>query len=446
MENICSMPYVLWEQGGQQPQNRQHQLMWMYLRQIFIDKATEEEKEAVLRSGTHPGDGWAKTARDEVFANFSPPTTVALLCEYELQAERTDAVFLLVSYLYRGIRLLGLDAPPLILHPDSECSQITEMECNNRLVWACFFFDRYVANGIEKNMYEIEGPEVAVVAQRLDLPALSILAIHLWTKARNFQENAGPHARIWEVASEYRQVNNQLYWLQGNMHKFFRLAPQGFDGQQSAGVLGAVFALHLYIETALIQQMRASFDNVDYPLRAAFKNSPPDFQEYIHGSCCLHASLITKKFHKAMSHTLSGEQGIFDDTFCTKAIVEATRVHIISTTSKFFSKEEVDSASNYIQIGLDFLRNYARCGKNTRRIYVMTYFPPLDASADNCSYVNSFSYVAYMGIGTLFQDSGCRPRVIIVIRETTRGYTIGGAELFGLTVKDLIQRTEYRML
>lgn len=116
-------------------------------------------------------------------------------------------VFVLVSFLYRVIRLHGLDNPdPLPASPDQSVLRQRDME--NRLVWACYFIDLFTATGVDKNacwkgtipniplplinhpntpqhppsengLLEVEELGVVPFIQNLDLSALLILVVRL---------------------------------------------------------------------------------------------------------------------------------------------------------------------------------------------------------------------------------------------------------------------------
>ena len=115
-------------------------------------------------------------------------------------------VFILVAFLYRLIRLLGLDDPrPL---PDNATpAMMIERESEHRVVWACFFIDLFMSTAGPKNMNwrehmpniplpradisflvppsprfylsAIDDSGVAPVIQDLDISALAVLVMRL---------------------------------------------------------------------------------------------------------------------------------------------------------------------------------------------------------------------------------------------------------------------------
>jgi hypothetical protein len=132
---------------------------------------------------------------------------MVLLCDYGLRSDQNPMVFVLVAFLYRVIRLLGLDSPPPLENP-GDPAQVLERDVQNRLVWACYFIDLFMATGVEKNacwkgsapdillpapdeFFSVQSPAIqyalpdmdgmldANIITELDLPAVSIIAILL---------------------------------------------------------------------------------------------------------------------------------------------------------------------------------------------------------------------------------------------------------------------------
>lgn len=136
--------------------------------------------------------------------------TMVLLCDYGLREDKNAMVFVLISVLYRMVRLLSLDTyRPL--EAGSTPQQIMERESEIRLVWACYYLDVLVGNGVEKNLCwrddvpaiplpcpeenflsqtpsqpyfleDIERNDIADVVPNLDFQAISILVLRLRSK------------------------------------------------------------------------------------------------------------------------------------------------------------------------------------------------------------------------------------------------------------------------
>jgi hypothetical protein len=135
---------------------------------------------------------------------------MVLLCDYGLREDRNAMVYVLVAVLYRMVRLLDLDSHRA-LSDNATPAEIMERECEIRLVWACYYLDVLVGNGVEKNLCwrddvpaiplpcpeqdflaqtasrpyfleEIERSNIELLLPNLDFQALSIVILRLRTK------------------------------------------------------------------------------------------------------------------------------------------------------------------------------------------------------------------------------------------------------------------------
>jgi hypothetical protein len=131
---------------------------------------------------------------------------MVLLCDYGLRTDQNSMVFIMVAFLYRLIRLLGLDEMRP-LSDNATPTMIIERETEHRLVWACFFIDLFMSTAGPKNMNwrehvpniplprsdlsflvptsprfylsTIDDSGVAPVIQDLDISALAVLVMRL---------------------------------------------------------------------------------------------------------------------------------------------------------------------------------------------------------------------------------------------------------------------------
>lgn len=116
-------------------------------------------------------------------------------------------VFVVISFLYRVVRLLGLDSPDPLENP-TDYTAIMQRDTENRLAWACYFIDLFMATGVDKNvcwngavpsiplpsvqqpfmsqtsvrqynLAEVENSGIVPAIMDLDLSSLSILIIRL---------------------------------------------------------------------------------------------------------------------------------------------------------------------------------------------------------------------------------------------------------------------------
>lgn len=140
---------------------------------------------------------------------------MVLLCDYGFRADQHAAVFVLVSFLYRVIRILSLDrARPVRDEKDSD--EVLQRQTENRLVWACYFIDQITSSGIDKNscwrdhlpylpllgsearpqmypmpmyIHQAEGDNLQYALQTLDLSALFILITRIRTRVLRYVQS-----------------------------------------------------------------------------------------------------------------------------------------------------------------------------------------------------------------------------------------------------------------
>lgn len=185
------------------------------LRQLYFDHIAPCANQMVVDADQVPGEKWAVKARQDAMRDLHAPDvhnlmTMVLLCDYGLREDKNAMVFVLISVLYRMVRLLSLDTyRPL--EAGSTPQQIMERESEIRLVWACYYLDVLVGNGVEKNLCwrddvpaiplpcpeenflsqtpsqpyfleDIERNDIADVVPNLDFQAISILVLRLRSK------------------------------------------------------------------------------------------------------------------------------------------------------------------------------------------------------------------------------------------------------------------------
>ncbi|PTB75659.1 hypothetical protein M440DRAFT_1439356 [Trichoderma longibrachiatum ATCC 18648] len=332
-----------------------------------------------------PGQAWAERARKEILGEMHAPTVQnlmagALLCEYGLREDQHALVFILLAFLHRAIRLLGLDTPrPL----PSLCTtaQMMQREVENRIVWACFVIDGLAANGVEKNMCwkdnvpniplpcsddcfntsqvssishylsQIEDPAMHTVIADLDLAALLVVVVRLRTKVMQLIRVADPNMPIWESSSEFVRIIDQLMALYNNLPERYYLTDANLYVLQGKGMLGAVFALHLFIHAVIFDLSRISLAGFSFPLAPAFKHAPPEFRAHCQSLCRFHASRVSDILRTGMSFSPNA----FDDLFCPDATIESTKVQIIYAATVDQSPQILQVTRDNIITNLNFL-------------------------------------------------------------------------------------------
>ncbi|UKZ77094.1 hypothetical protein TrVFT333_004812 [Trichoderma virens FT-333] len=275
-----------------------------------------------------PGQAWAERARKEILGEMHAPTvqnlmTVALLCEYGLREDQHALVFILLAFLHRAIRLLSLDSP----HPlpsNSTTAQIMQREIENRIVWASFLIDSLAANA-QHYLTQIEDSGMHTAISELDLGALLILVVRLRTKVMQIIRVADLGMRIWEPSSQFVRIIDQLIALYNNLPERYYLTDANLYVLKEKGMLGAVFALHLFIHAVIFDLTRISLAGFNFPLAPAFKNSPVEFRAHCQSLCRFHASQVSDIIRTGMNF----HPNAFDDLFCPDVTIESTKVQII---------------------------------------------------------------------------------------------------------------------
>ncbi|KAL7920929.1 hypothetical protein ACQKWADRAFT_297116 [Trichoderma austrokoningii] len=351
-----------------------------------------------------PGHEWAERARKEILGDLHAPTvqslmTVALLCEYGLREDQHALVFILLAFLHRAIRLLSLDSPrPLQSHHTA--AQVIQREIENRIVWASFVMDGLAANGIEKNMcwrdhipeiplpcpddcftsqltspprylLQIEGSGMHEAVAELDLSSLMVLVVRLRTKGMQLIRVAGDTMHIWEPSSEFLRIIEQLNALYTNLPEKYYLTDASLFALKEKGMLGGVFALHLFIHAVIFDLTRISLAGFSFPLASAFKNAPLHFRVHCQNLCRFHATQASHIIRTGMNFSPNA----FDDLFCPDAIIESTKVQIIYAATVDQSPQTLQETRDNIITNFGFLLGIHNRGKGAPIQFIRGLIP-----------------------------------------------------------------------
>ncbi|EHK41509.1 uncharacterized protein TrAtP1_005005 [Trichoderma atroviride] len=351
-----------------------------------------------------PGHEWAERARKEVLGELHAPTvqslmTVALLCEYGLREDQHALVFILLAFLHRAIRLLSLDSPRPI-HNRRTAAQVIQREVENRLVWASFVIDGLAANGVEKNMcwkdhipeiplpcpddcfisqlaspphylLQIENLGMQEAITELDLSSLMVLVVRLRTKGMQLIRVAGDAMRIWEPSSDFVRIIDQLNALYNNLPEKYYLTDANLFLLKEKGMLGGVFALHLFIHAVIFDLTRISLAGFSFPLASAFKNAPLHFRAHCQNLCRYHATQASRIIRTGMTFSPAA----FDDLFCPDAIIESTKVQIIYAATVDQSPQTLQETRDNIITNFSFLLAIHNRGKEAPIQFIRGLIP-----------------------------------------------------------------------
>ena len=364
-------------------------------RHIYFDNASTEGPDHGV-----PGQRWAERARQEVLADIHSPSVndlmaMTLLCDYGVRADQNSMVFVLVSFLYRVIRLHGLDNPEPLEDPH-DYAALMQRDTENRLVWACYFIDFFTATGVVKNscwnnftpniplpvvdrtfahetssirhfLLTTESNGIVPALPDLDLPALSVLVIRLRMTGLRLirtrpQELITP---IWDPSSEFLQTIQTLDSIYHNLPERYHLTESNIPILQEQQILGGVFLLHYLLHAIVSDLTRPSLPGFNFPLAGAFEAATPDFRTYCQNRCRHHAVQTTGLIRQGLSYGRTP----FDDIYSADAALEAAKIQIIYAATVNQSPDIIQETRENISLLMYFFNLFNR-GKRGSSQYV----------------------------------------------------------------------------
>lgn len=368
-------------------------------RHIYFDQAWTDDAEQDV-----PGHAWAEKARQEVLADIHSPTindlmAMTLLCDYGVRADQNSMVFVLVSFLYRVIRLHGLDNPEPLEDP-SDYAAWMQRDTENRLAWACYFIDFFTATGVEKNscwknfspniplpavdrmftpgattpqhfLLTTESTGILSALPDLDLPALSILVVRLRMTGLRLirtppQELVTP---IWDPNSEFLQTIQTLDTIYHNLPERYHLTETNIPFLQEQRILGGVFFLHFLLQAIVSDLTRPSLPGFSFPLAGAFETATPEFRSQCQGRCRYHAVQTTALIRQGLNY---GRMP-FDDIYSADAALEAAKIQIIYAATVNQNADVIHETRENIGLLLYFFDLFNR-GKKGPSQYVSPHY------------------------------------------------------------------------
>lgn len=310
-------------------------------------------------------------------------------------------VFVLISVLYRMVRLLSLDSyRPLEANATS--TEIMERESEIRLVWACYYLDVLVGNGVEKNLCwrgdvpsiplpcpeqnflsqtasqpyfleDIERNDMADVIPHLDFQAISILILRLRSKVMQFVaqftyrlrsiannssliRNPEKDVKLWDNDSTFLKIIHRLETILAKLPDKYYITDLNMYVLKDQGILGAVFALHLLMHAVIFDLTRTSLAGFNFPLSNDFKTAPDAFRLRCQDLCRNHAIEVSQLFRRAM---YQGRM-IFDDLFCVDAAFESSKVQLVYAATVNHSPFIVQQTKSNLGTNIECLQTFSR--------------------------------------------------------------------------------------
>lgn len=299
---------------------------------------------------------------------------MVLLCDYSLRTDQNSLAFILVSFLYRVIRLLGLDEPDELLHSNDPAFTL-QRNIENRLVWACFFIDLFMATAGEKNtswgnrvpniplptqqsnrtlgspklyLSDIETVGVMQMTPNLDLSGIVLMTVRLRIKGLQYERYLFcPHivasriltlhyslirkqpqslsVNICDPSSAFTKIIQQVETIYRLLPRHLRLDDDNIHGLKRSQSLGGVFFLHFLIHAAIFDLTRVSLPGFAFPIARAFQSVSTEFSSYCQQRCRFHAARAIDLVRKGLQHGRTP----FDDMFTADAALEAIKILII---------------------------------------------------------------------------------------------------------------------
>lgn len=369
-------------------------------RHLYLDQASNDDDDDDDAEQRVPGHAWAERARQEVLADMHSPTVnhlmaMTLLCDYGVRADQNSMVFVLVSFLYRIIRLHGLDDPEPLETPNDHAA-LMQRDTENRLVWACYFIDFFTATGVEKNscwknftpniplpvvdrtfaqealpmrhfLLTTESTGRVSALPDLDLSALSVLVIRLRMTGLRLirtqpQELITP---IWDPTSEFLQTIQTLDTIYQHLPERYHLTEANVPLLQEQRILGGVFFLHFLLQAIVSDLTRPSLPGFNFPLAGAFEAATPEFRTQCQGRCRYHAMQTTALIRQGLSYGRTA----FDDIYSADAALEAAKIQVIYAATVNQSLDVIQETRENIGLLMYFFDLFNR-GKKGPSQYV----------------------------------------------------------------------------
>ncbi|EGX94456.1 Fungal transcriptional regulatory protein [Cordyceps militaris CM01] len=358
-------------------------------RHLYFDHVAECGEPMVVDANQVPGEKWAVKARQDAMRDLHAPDvhnlmTMVLLCDYSLREDKNAMVFVLISVLYRMVRLLSLDSyRPL--DANATPTDIMERESEIRLVWACYYLDVLVGNGVEKNLCwrddvpsiplpcpeqnftsqtashpyfleEIEQNDVTEVIPHLDFQALSILILRLRSKVMHLIRTPEKDEKSWDNDSKFLQIIRRLETILAKLPEKYQMTDMNMYILREDNILGAVFVLHLLMHAVIFDLTRTSLAGFNFPLSNDFKVAPEAFKTKCQDLCRQHAIEVSQLFRRALYMGRSA----FDDLFCVDAAFESSKVQLVYAATVNHSPFIVQQTKSNLGTNIECLQTFSR--------------------------------------------------------------------------------------
>lgn len=304
---------------------------------------------------------------------------LVLLCEHAHRTERFSSAFALAGYLFRQVRVLGLDTPSESNPVEVDALHARELE--QRVVWASYCIDVLLASGVDKHsswrtevpriplpcpnaafmtkeashshfMPILEGRNSWSSISQLDLPALNVVLIYLRTRVLACIRKSPTAVSLQDPASEFMQLLDRLELFYDSLPSRLALSELNLYVLKDNRILGSVLFLHILYQSTVCDLTRIFMPGFNFPLGAAAKEVPADFALQCRRRCCFHAEEITKILRAAQVDGVTA----LDDPIIADATLESSKIQIIHSAA-VSNHINIDATKENIRTNLEVLRD-----------------------------------------------------------------------------------------
>ncbi|KAI1265393.1 hypothetical protein F5Y18DRAFT_386404 [Xylariaceae sp. FL1019] len=264
------------------------------------------------------------------------------------------------------MRLLSLDvepAPDTASTPDS----LLDRQIKDRLVWAVYIMDSFVASGVDQNsMWRSDIPRTPLpwtdrefltrtaprrqylgpimqagsmrIIRHFDVFSLTIVLIKLRNDVlRLIRKTPEAGIDIWHPESEFLVLVEKLDSFHQNIPDAYRLSDLNMYVLRDQYLLGAVFQLHLLFNSVTFDLLKISLAGFTFPLAVAFRNAPPEFRSQCQNRCRFHANEVSNLLRRGLTKSEASnefqDRVAFDDPFCRAIAFESAKIQVVYTAT-----------------------------------------------------------------------------------------------------------------
>lgn len=207
--------------------------------------------------------------------------------------------------------------------------------------------------GVVQYLHTVNESAGLAITQSLDLPALTVVLVRLRSEVlRIIRETPSPDCSIWDAASPFMKMIEQLDTFRANLPERFTLTDLNVYTHKSESTLGAVFAMHFFYHAAVFDLTRIALPGFTFPLASSFRDAPASFRSQCQERCRFHANAISDVVSTGFQHAPIA----FDDPFCVHAVSEATKIQIIYTATVDNTEASMALTMNNVRTNVRLLR------------------------------------------------------------------------------------------